>query len=275
MRSARPLRCSFPVMGTVASLTIAAHRPGPGGRGALHRAAGEVRRCLVEDDERFSRYRPTSELERYRGGRIARQRLSAHMLEVMRDCESLERLTDGAFRPRDAAGMFDPTGYVKGWAMERAVQAAIAAGARDVCLNVGGDVRTAGAAAADRPWRVGVRSPSNGSRIIAVVAAPHRGAPIAVATSGRYERGNHLWSALGHLAEAPADIAVTVVGGDAGIVDAGATAVWVRAATSGTAAGLAMLDRWDGCEGMLALGGELLASAGMTPFLVGHGAQAA
>ena len=83
-------------------------------------------------------------------------------------------------------GVLDPSGVVKGWAVERAA-ATSSAGDTDFCLSAGGDLvcRTADPSAA---WRIGIEDPHDPSRVIAVV--PVRTG--AVATSGTAHRGDHL-----------------------------------------------------------------------------------
>jgi len=85
-------------------------------------------------------------------------------------------------------GRPDPTGLVKGWSLENAGRILEAAGARDYCINGGGDVVVRGEAAPGKAWRVGIRHPLIADRLATVLAV--RGA--AVATSGAYERGAHI-----------------------------------------------------------------------------------
>src|SRR5207249_5369376 len=90
-------------------------------------------------------------------------------------------------------------------------------------------------------WRVGIQHPWERDRVAAVLAV----ADGAVATSGRYERGDHVLSPATGL---PAlDLAsVTVVGPDLGIADAYATAAVVL----GPAEGVRWLATRAGYEGM-------------------------
>lgn len=269
-------RRAFPTMGTVASLAVrtpavVGHEEATAAAAAAAAAVAAVAQVLCTADRQFSPYRHTSELQRLRRGGVLpmrttspngwaaapgpaleqrRGQMSASMRKVLAQCERLERSTGGAFTPFDSLGRFDPTGLVKGWAMERAVRAVNALGYADVCLNVGGDVRTSGLAHVARPWRVALVDPLRKGAVRQVVAAPASGEAFAVATSGTQERGEHLWDQGGRpLPESR--IAVTVVGADAGVVDAIATAVWVRARVEGVQAGLDLLQRTAGCEGCI------------------------
>lgn len=253
----RPLRTSFPVMGTVASLVIARTTST-----SARAAEAAIRQTLSEAEARFSPFLASSELSAYRR-RPAGHEPSHEMTEILTTCDLLTHQTSGHFWPFDPRGRFDPSAYVKGWAAEQAVARAVAAGASDVCLNVGGDVRTAGAPTQDRPWRVAIRSPLNGSVVVAVVSADGDGQPLAVATSGDYERGAHIWSgALKHVATAPMGalpataVSVTVVGPNLGFADAYSTAAWATVQKEGPAAGLALVEALDGYEALIIVGGS-------------------
>ncbi len=59
-----------------------------------------------------------------------------------------------------AGSGFDPGGIGKGLAADIVTREAIAAGADGVCVNIGGDLRVAGASAAGEPWTIAVEHPS-------------------------------------------------------------------------------------------------------------------
>src|SRR5262249_26765600 len=144
--------------------------------------------------------------------------------EVLAACARLSAESGGAFEAfRD--GHLDPSGYVKGWAAERAANLLRAAGARNFCLNLGGDLICAGAPAPGQPWRVGVRHPDDPKRVLAVLAVTDG----AVATSGLYERGGHVTDArTGAVADAWRSL--TVVAADLVTADSIATAALARGA---------------------------------------------
>lgn len=123
-----------------------------------------------------------------------------------------------------AGGRLDPSGLVKGWAVEQASARLAAAGAPHTSVNGGGDVRLRGGAAPGRPWRVGLAHPLRRGTLVAVVEG---GGDLAVATSGTAERGAHVldpWTGRPAVGLA----AVTVVGPELGSVDAYATAAFAR-----------------------------------------------
>ncbi|MFF4907406.1 FAD:protein FMN transferase [Streptomyces sp. NPDC001260] len=147
------------------------------------RAVDEVFAWLREVDARFSPYRPDSEVCRYDRGELERQELSDDLVEVLDLCEHYRRATGGAFDARLPGRGLDPNAVVKGWSVQRAADLLRAAGARRFVLNAGGDVVAAGG-----PWRVGVRHPEHADKLCAVLEVTDG----AVATSARYERGDHI-----------------------------------------------------------------------------------
>ena len=201
-------RRSFPVMGTVATVTTP--------DAAIDTITATARAILEDADARFSPYRHDSELSRLR--RHPGRELSADLRTVRDRCAELEQATAGAFRPLDPTGRWDPTGYVKGWAMAQVERALRSSGHPDWMLGVGGDVVTAGGPDAQRPWHVAVQHPVLPGAVAEVLAA-HDG---AVATSGDYERGAHVWGKHRRVRGG----SVTVVGPDIAVADALATALW-------------------------------------------------
>jgi thiamine biosynthesis lipoprotein len=176
-------------------------------------------------DARFSPFREDSEVSRLARGEIAEADASLDLRHVLSACDHLARVTDGAFdaRRHRPDGRPDPSGYVKGWAIEEAAWILDSAGARNYWVNAGGDIVARGEAVPGRPWRVGIRHPDRPDRVAAVLAISDR----AVATSGSYERGSHIRDPR-HGGISPAGLrSVTVVGPALGFTDAYATALFV------------------------------------------------
>jgi len=152
--------------------------------------ADRVYGWLREADERFSPFRPGSEVSRLDRGEIAPEAVSAGLAEVLAIGERYRTATGGAFDVRMPGRGLDPCAVVKGWSVQRAAGLLTTAGVRRFCLNAGGDVVVAGGTA-EAPWRVGVRHPDHADRVCAVLELTDG----AVATSGRYERGDHILDA--------------------------------------------------------------------------------
>jgi FAD:protein FMN transferase len=176
-------------------------------------AVFEWLRCV---DGRFSPYREDSEVARIARGELAARDAHRDVRRVLASCERLRAATGGCFDAW-AGGRLDPSGLVKGWAVDRAAARLAAAGVRRYLINAGGDVRAGGG-----PWRVGIRHPRRPDRIAAVVEVTDG----AIATSGAYERGDHILDPrIGRPARGA--LSVTVAGPDLATADAYATAVFV------------------------------------------------
>jgi thiamine biosynthesis lipoprotein len=146
-------------------------------------AADAVFAWLREADARFSPFKEDSEVSRYDRGELSADGLSADLREVLDLCEHYRKATGGAFDVRLPGRRLDPCAVVKGWSVQRAAELLTAAGATRFVLNAGGDVVAAGG-----PWRVGVRHPEHADKLCTVLSLDCG----AVATSARYERGDHI-----------------------------------------------------------------------------------
>ena len=192
-------------MGTTVSLDLSGAGPSP--RDLVDEAFGFLR----EIDAQFSTYRPDSEVCTLSGTPSPRMRL------VLDRCSTLWTVTRGYFDAY-ATGRLDPSGFVKGWAVQVASDRLVEAGAANHCLNAGGDLVIRGTVDG-RPWRIGIRHPFDLDQVCCVVS----GTDLAVATSGVYERGLHV---IDPFTGTPARglRSVTVTGPDLGDADAYATA---------------------------------------------------
>ena len=120
---------------------------------------------------RSARTARTSDVRRLDRGRRSRwPTRGPRSARCSRAASACARATGGWFDVR-ATGRLDPSGFVKGWAVDGAVAILRAAGARNLCVHAGGDVRVLGERA--RPaWRVGVQHPRERDRVAAVLDAP-------------------------------------------------------------------------------------------------------
>ena len=192
---------------------------------------------LHEVDATFSTYRDDSEISRLDRGELTVADCRPEVDEVLTRCVALERATGGYFSVRPA-GRLDPSGLVKGWAVDGAARRLEAAGAQRFCINAGGDVVARGRPEPDRAWRVGIRHPEQHERLAAVVAVED----LAVATSAAYERGAHILDP--HTGRPPTGLlSVTIVGPDLATTDAYATAAFAMGADG--PAWTATLDGYD------------------------------
>lgn len=146
-------------------------------------AADAVFAWLRQVDARFSPFRPDSEVSRLDRGEVPADEISPDLLEILTLCEDYRVATRGAFDVRLPGRGLDPCAVVKGWSVQKGADLLAAAGATRLCVNAGGDVVASGG-----PWRVGVRHPEHADRLCTVVDLTEG----AVATSARYERGDHI-----------------------------------------------------------------------------------
>jgi FAD:protein FMN transferase len=209
------------VWGTVISINLS------GTAGRTRDALAGIEQCcgsFAAVDATFSTYRPLSEVTLFRAGLDRPGRHSEQFEEVMRACLDLRTATRGAFDPWAVPGGYDPSAYVKGWATGRASAILAAAGFRDHLVNAGGDICARGdeVPGSRRGWPVGIVNPHEPTQIIEVVDLRDQ----AMATSGRYERGDHVVDPVTRLPAVGVDSA-TVIGPDPGIADALSSAALV------------------------------------------------
>lgn len=192
---------------------------------ALDAEVESVKKFVHGVDEDFSTYKDGSFVSRLRRGEISIADCPADVQEVWRLCEAARDLTGGAFDPWAVAGGFDPSGYVKGWAADRVASSLVAAGCENVQVNAAGDLTLRGGVVEKSvagPWKIGVVNPDNRQEVLRIFEI-HDG---AIATSGTYERGAHIFDPTAGTIAIGAKSA-TVLGPDGGLTDALATALMV------------------------------------------------
>lgn len=203
------------VMGTVVSIDVRNADPA-----AAEAAVDAAFDLLRQADARFSPFRPDSELSRLDRGELADDELSDDMREVLGIAERARADSDGVFDIHTPDGRLDTNGVVKGWAAQRAADRLAAAGLTDFCLNAGGDIVARGGPEPGRPWQIAVRHPADPMAVIATLEVRDG----AVATSGTYERGAHVWDGRTGSRDLPL-VAATVVAPDLTLADVLATTV--------------------------------------------------
>jgi thiamine biosynthesis lipoprotein len=233
----------------IMGMPISVHLRGSSVGGAAAAAAvAAVFADLRVVDAVFSTYRADSDVMRLNRGEVDLAGCHIDVGEVVELCDLARLRTGGVFDPElpapDGGTWFDPSGLVKGWAVERAaahLTALTGPEGLDFCLNAGGDV-IAGTATDDSPaWRVGIEDPADLSRILCVLPLRTGG----VATSGSAHRGAHIVDPRTG-APASALMAATVTGPSLMWADVYATAAVVRGADA-----LEWLDSLAGYEGLV------------------------
>jgi thiamine biosynthesis lipoprotein len=218
------------IWGTVVSVDVRDARDGADVPGALDAVFAWFKRV----DDLFSTWRDDTEVRRIGRGELDVAEASPEVRTVLALCDEVRVETAGAFDitvgaraaeevdPWPGLAPLDPSGLVKGWAVDRAASMLQDAGARAFSINAGGDVAVRGQPAPGTAWRVGIRHPCEPDKVAAVVAVVDTG----VATSGRYERGDHV---LDPRTGRPATAltSASVIGPDLALADAYATALVV------------------------------------------------
>ncbi|MFI7587212.1 FAD:protein FMN transferase [Spongisporangium articulatum] len=216
----------------VMGLPVSVHVRGPQARTpAVARAVAGLFASLRDDDAVFSTYRPDSAVSRIRRGALRLDDAGPRVREVAALCAEAETRTDGAFSAwlPDAAGhrAFDPTGLVKGWAVQRAFDVLTTRlDGHDVLVNAGGDVAVRCTRTDTPPWRIAIEDPRDRTRTL--VTVPLRTG--AVATSGTAARGTHLDDPRTGRPAASGLLSATVIGPSLLWADVYATAAFVMGA---------------------------------------------
>lgn len=235
------------VMGTIVVIDVYAAAGSAAVDSAAGQPGGEISAQLAEAvatlhraDSLFSTWRPDSPVSRLRRGEITSAQAPAEVAEILDRCAVARDLSGGWFDPWAVPGGFDPSGYVKGWAAQNALAAFRASGICGALVNAAGDIASSGGLGDRRPFRIGIADPSSPLRLAEIVELTG-----AIATSGTYERGEHLIDPhSGRPAARAASASVT--GPDLGLADALATAL----AVAGEPA-LALIDKLDGYEALV------------------------
>jgi len=211
------------VMGMPISLALRGrHADDEHGDAAWHEALD----VLHEVDRIFSTYRADSTISRLGRGEIRLDECPPVVAEVLELAEQARIQSGGAFDVRrpgpDGQVILDPSGIVKGWAVDRAARAFDELVDTDFCLSAGGDLVCRTRTPSSPAWRIGIEDPHEPSGILAVV--PVRNG--AVATSGLAHRGAHIVDP--RTGSTPTALAsVSVVGADLVWADIDATTAFV------------------------------------------------
>jgi len=241
------------VMGTVVTFDL--YCEGDVDRGQLYVRVARARALLHRADAVFSTWEPDSPMSQLRRGKMIATEAPPEVAAVLGACERARSLSGGWFDPWAMPGGVDPTGYVKGWAAQRALEVLVMPGVVGALVNAAGDIASFGSLGTGRPFRVGIVGPVNRRHLACVVELSG-----GVATSGTYERGEHLIDPrTGRPASSAAS--ATVTGPDLGLADALATGLAVAGHV-----GLEVIEALDGYEGLVIGHGSSWGSTTGFPF---------
>ncbi len=194
---------------------------------------------FVYVDETFSTYKQTSEISQINLGTITEKNYSKDMREVFRLSEETKKQTAGYFNICRPEGYIDPSGLVKGWAIYKAAKLLEKQGIQEFFIEAGGDIQVK--SGQSKPfWKVGIQNPFNPKEIVKIISLTNKG----IATSGTYERGNHIYNPNQPKATLADIVSLTVIAENIYEADRFATAAFAMGRN-----GIAFIEDISGFEG--------------------------
>ncbi|VTX54267.1 FAD:protein FMN transferase [Gemella haemolysans] len=163
---------------------------------ALNQVIDEIDKYLKKVEEKFSPFLPDSLVSRHTDlGEVLQENFfDLEYQEVYSRSILAKKETRGLFNPF-FEGKYNPTGFVKGWAIENAFikylkplidNNIIEAGA----INGAGDMQVGTNTESDFYWEIGIENPEDREKIIARYSIKNG----ALATSGINKKGQHIKS---------------------------------------------------------------------------------
>lgn len=150
-------------------------------------------------DRKYSPYISDSQVSKLQKTAPFERRYTAELASILILAEQTKQETNGYFDV-EYNGVFDPTGIVKGWALQKVAEL-LEGYTSNFYIEAGGDIQVHGVAEHGEPWRIGVRSPFNRFENVAIVSLDNK----AIATSGTAIRGAHIYDPVSN--EEPQGIA--------------------------------------------------------------------
>jgi thiamine biosynthesis lipoprotein len=192
-------------------------------------------------DRKFSTYKHDSEISMINRQEITLAQSSEDMQAVFTLAEQTRQETGGYFNI-DRNGLYDPSGIVKGWAIDTAAGILRQAGFDNYYVDAGGDIQVSGKNSQGQDWIVGIQNPFNPREIVKVLSVHNCG----VATSGTYVRGLHIYNPKNDDQPITGIVSLTVIGPDIYEADRFATAAFAMGS-----AGILFIEELAGFEGYM------------------------
>ncbi len=175
-------------------------------------------------DENYSPFKNESQVGKLNRG----EKITAEMKKILRLSEETKKDTNGYFDIRRPDGSIDPSGLVKGWAIKNASDILRKLGYKKFFIDAGGDAEiSTGNRSVDAGWKWGIRNPFNTREIVKVLSLSNCG----IATSGNYERGNHIYNPKTGVSGETDIVSMTVIGSNVYEADRFATAAYAMGTT--------------------------------------------
>lgn len=216
----------------IMGLPISLHLRGPGVRTpAVEAAVERAFSALRADEAVFSPWQADSEISRIQRGVLSLADALPRVREVARLCDRASALTGGAFSAQlpgpNHQTVFNPTGLVKGWAVQQAFDNLLADPAlrdHDALINAGGDIAVQCRRTDTPDWTVAIEDPRDRQRPLRTLKLRSG----AVATSGTAARGRHIIDPATGEPVREELLSATVIGPELTWADVYATAAFVR-----------------------------------------------
>ncbi|MHA5105970.1 FAD:protein FMN transferase [Oenococcus oeni] len=156
--------------------------------------AKKIHEWLVLVDHIFSPFRTNSELTLYNHRKIEMTGTNLLFQEVFALSIWAKEMTQGLFSA-NFVGKYNPTGAVKGWAIEKAERIQLAPLLSDpnfvaVNLNGGGGMQFSSSDKHNWQWEIGIVNPFDNKKVISCFRMKNG----AIAASGTSQRGEHLFN---------------------------------------------------------------------------------
>lgn len=181
---------TFEAMTIPFTATIVTRDPEEGQK-LLNKVIPAIQKELDRIEADYSPFREDSLVSRFVAGQDEILLNNQEFYAIYAACARAEMETQGYFTAY-YMGTYDPTGYVKGWAVEKifnqflkplfAYDSIVA-----ICFNGGGDMQFASQTDSDFQWKLAVEDPEKPQEIKAIYQLANG----AMATSGFSKRGQH------------------------------------------------------------------------------------
>jgi FAD:protein FMN transferase len=193
---------------------------------------------FVSVDETFSTYKTTSEISKINAGTLLTTQYSEDMRSILALSAQTKKDTAGYFDIQHN-GIYDPSGLVKGWAIQNAANMLRTRKFSNFYIEAGGDIQVSGHKD-DHPWRIGIRNPFKRTEIVKVLVLTSQG----IATSGTAIRGQHIYDPYQRTKPLLDIASITVIGPNIYEADRFATAAFAMGKK-----GIQFIEKLAGFEG--------------------------
>lgn len=201
-------------------------------------------------DNTFSPFKKNSEVSKLNRG----EKYNNDLKLILKLAEKTKNETNGYFDVIKPDGKTDPSGIVKGWAIFEASKIIKSFGLQGFYVDAGGDAEISG-----KDWKWGIRNPFNVNQIVKKLALSDCG----IATSGTYERGQHIYNPINHKYTVSDIVSLTVIGANVFDSDRFATAAFAMGKS-----GINFIEKIPGLEGyMIDKDGVAIGTSGFNKYV--------